>query len=81
MAPSGRVSNGSAETLTGLDVQMCVMLKGLAGFEGRTNDNKVFASPFAACRDRAADYFLALFSGRFRMRGWERIRPHPEAQP
>ncbi len=47
------VSNGSTEKLTGLQVQMCVMLKGLTGFEERTNDNKVFAKPFAACRDRA----------------------------
>jgi hypothetical protein len=30
---------------------MCVMLGGLAGFEGRTNDNKVFAKPFVTCRD------------------------------
>jgi hypothetical protein len=45
------VSNGSPETLTGLRVQMCVMLKGLTGFDGRTNDNKVFSPPFAACRD------------------------------
>ena len=46
-----RVTNGTSEPLTGLDVQMCVMLKGLAGFEGRTNRNKVFAAPFAACKD------------------------------
>jgi peptidoglycan/xylan/chitin deacetylase (PgdA/CDA1 family) len=46
------VSNRSAEKMTGLQVQMCVMLKGLTGFEGLTNDNKVFAKPFAACRDR-----------------------------
>jgi hypothetical protein len=26
------------------------MLKGAAGFEQQTNDNKVFASPYAACR-------------------------------
>jgi peptidoglycan/xylan/chitin deacetylase (PgdA/CDA1 family) len=45
------VSNGSATRLTGLQVQMCVMLKGLAGFDTRTNDNKIFAKPFAACRD------------------------------
>jgi hypothetical protein len=31
---------------------MCVMLKGLAGFYERTNQNKDFAKPFAACRDR-----------------------------
>lgn len=45
------VTNGSPQTLTGLRVQMCVMLGQLAGFEGRTNDNKVFAAPFAACHD------------------------------
>jgi len=27
------------------------MLAQLVGFETRTNDNKVFAAPFAACRD------------------------------
>jgi peptidoglycan/xylan/chitin deacetylase (PgdA/CDA1 family) len=47
------LANGSDEPLTGLQVQMCVMLKGLAGFDARTNDNKVFAAPFAACRDRS----------------------------
>ena len=46
-----RVTNGSAEKLTGLRVQMCVMLGHLKGFEGQTNDNKIFAAPFAACRD------------------------------
>jgi peptidoglycan/xylan/chitin deacetylase (PgdA/CDA1 family) len=47
------VKNGSEETLTGLRVQMCVMLAHLTGFEQRTNDNKVFAVPFAACRDES----------------------------
>jgi peptidoglycan/xylan/chitin deacetylase (PgdA/CDA1 family) len=46
-----RVTNGSADKLTGLRVQMCVMLAGLSGFDARTNDNKVFAAPFAACKD------------------------------
>ena len=46
-----RVTNGSTEALTGLDVQMCVMLKGLNGFELPSNDNKVFQPPFAAARD------------------------------
>ena len=45
------VSNGSTEALTGLDVQMCVMLKGLNGFDLQSNDNKVFQPPFAAARD------------------------------
>lgn len=58
-----RVSNGSAEKLTGLRVQMCVMLGGLAGFEGRTNANKVFAKPFAACRDVSGKRWVIV--------GWE----------
>jgi peptidoglycan/xylan/chitin deacetylase (PgdA/CDA1 family) len=57
------VSNGSATKLTGLRVQMCVMLKGLAGFDTRTNDNKVFAKPFAACRDASGKRWL--------IAGWE----------
>jgi peptidoglycan/xylan/chitin deacetylase (PgdA/CDA1 family) len=46
-----RVQNGSTEILTGLDIQMCMMLKGLTGFEAQSNDNKVFSPPFAAARD------------------------------
>jgi peptidoglycan/xylan/chitin deacetylase (PgdA/CDA1 family) len=46
-----RVTNGSDRPLSGLRVQMCVMLAQLTGFEARTNANKVFASPFAACKD------------------------------
>jgi peptidoglycan/xylan/chitin deacetylase (PgdA/CDA1 family) len=46
-----RVTNGSTEALAGLDVQMCVMLKGLAGFEAQSNDNKVLVPPFAAAHD------------------------------
>ncbi len=46
-----RVANGSAETVNGLDIQMCVMLKGLKGFERQSNDNKVFEPPFAAAGD------------------------------
>ncbi|MFO0845640.1 MAG: polysaccharide deacetylase family protein [Gemmataceae bacterium] len=47
------VANGGDRPLTGLRVQMCVMLKALTGFEDPTNDNKVFEAPFAACRDRS----------------------------
>lgn len=42
--------NGTAETLSDLRVQNCVMLKGAAGFTEQSNDNKVFAAPYAACR-------------------------------
>jgi hypothetical protein len=45
------LTNGSTEKLTGLSVQNCVMLKGLAGFEQQTNDNKVFRAPLVACHD------------------------------
>jgi peptidoglycan/xylan/chitin deacetylase (PgdA/CDA1 family) len=58
------VTNGSAETLTGLRIQMCVMLGRLAGFEQRTNDNKVFNAPFAACRDETGRRWI--------ITGWER---------
>ncbi len=44
------LTNGTDQTLSDLRVQNCVMLKGAAGFEQQTADNKVFASPYAACR-------------------------------
>jgi peptidoglycan/xylan/chitin deacetylase (PgdA/CDA1 family) len=58
------VTNGTSEKLTRLRVQMCVMLAGLAGFDKQTNDNKVFASPFAACRDATGKRWV--------ITGWER---------
>lgn len=42
--------NGTAEKLTGLRVQNCVMLKGAPGFTGQTNANKLFQKPYVACR-------------------------------
>lgn len=45
------LKNGTSETLTGLRVQNCVMLKGAAGFTAQTNENKRFEKPFAACHD------------------------------
>jgi hypothetical protein len=42
--------NGTSKRLTDLRVQNCVMLKGAAGFDQQTNENKVFAGPYAACR-------------------------------
>jgi peptidoglycan/xylan/chitin deacetylase (PgdA/CDA1 family) len=59
-----QVTNDSDKTLTGLRVQMCVMLAGLTGFEKRTNENKIFASPFAACRDDTGKRWI--------ITGWER---------
>lgn len=59
-----RVTNGSSAKLTGLRVQMCVMLAGLTGFEARTNDNKVLAAPFAAAKDTTGKRWIVV--------GWER---------
>jgi hypothetical protein len=58
-----RVTNGSTATLTGLDVQMCVMLKGLDGFGLPSNDNKLFQPPFAAAHDASG--------GRWVITAWE----------
>jgi len=44
------LTNGTDRTLTDLRVQNCVMLKAARGFEQQTNDNKLFRSPYAACR-------------------------------
>jgi hypothetical protein len=45
------LKNGTDQMLRGLVVQNCVMLKGLAGFEQQTNDNKVFRKPYVACHN------------------------------
>jgi hypothetical protein len=42
------LTNGTAELLSDLRVQNCVMLKGAAGFDQQTNDNKVFSGCYAA---------------------------------
>jgi hypothetical protein len=45
------LTNGTENTLRGLVVQNCIMLKGLAGFDQQTNDNKLFRKPFVACHN------------------------------
>ena len=42
--------NGTAETLTDLRVQNCIMLKGAEGFTEQTKENKLLRPPFAAAR-------------------------------
>ena len=59
-----KVTNGSGEKLTGLRVQMCVMLAGLKDFDQLTNNNKVFAAPFAACKDATGKRWV--------ITGWDR---------
>ncbi|MHB8953203.1 MAG: carbon-nitrogen hydrolase family protein [Pirellulaceae bacterium] len=44
------LKNGTAEKLTGLRVQNCVMLGYAHGFAAQTNTNKLFQSPYAAVR-------------------------------
>jgi peptidoglycan/xylan/chitin deacetylase (PgdA/CDA1 family) len=51
LAMEFRIRNDSEEALTGLDVQMCVMLKALHGFERQSNENRRFMPPFAAASD------------------------------
>jgi hypothetical protein len=44
------LKNGTKESLTGLRVQNCVMLKGAVGFTEQSNTNKLFRKPYVACR-------------------------------
>lgn len=44
------LTNGSDQTLKGLRVQNCVMLKGAKGFDQQDNANKHFQKPYAAVR-------------------------------
>jgi hypothetical protein len=52
------LTNGTDQPLSDLRVQNCVMLKGASGFEEQTNDNKVFAKPYVAVRNKAADRWI-----------------------
>ncbi len=52
------LTNGTKETLSDLRVQNCVMLKGAAGFEEQTNENKVFSKPYVAVRNKGGDRWI-----------------------
>jgi hypothetical protein len=52
------LTNGTAEPLSDLRVQNCVLLKGAAGFDDQTGDNKIFDPPYAACRSRDARRYV-----------------------
>lgn len=52
------LTNGTNETLTDLRIQNCVMLKGARGFNGQTNDNKIFAKPYCACRNETGGKWI-----------------------
>lgn len=52
------LTNGTSKPLSDLRVQNCVMLKGAAGFTKQTNDNKIFQSPWVACRSDTGDHWI-----------------------
>jgi hypothetical protein len=53
-----RLTNGTDHKLTDLRVQICVLLKAANGFEQQSNDNKVFAKPFTACRQTSGKRWI-----------------------
>ncbi|MFP6769605.1 MAG: hypothetical protein VB859_15625, partial [Planctomycetaceae bacterium] len=52
------IRNGTDETLTGLAVQNCVMLKSAIGFNRQANDNKRLAKPYVACRNMSSNRWI-----------------------
>jgi hypothetical protein len=52
------LKNGTSQPLSDLRVQNCVLLKGAPEFAAQTNDNKVFASPYVACRSARGDHWV-----------------------
>lgn len=62
------IKNGSDEPLSGLVVQNCMMLARAAGFDQRTNDNKLIEKPFVACHDGTKSRWI--------ITGWQNcVRP------
>lgn len=58
------LTNHTEQTLTGLRLQNCVMLKGLPGFTEQTETNKVFKGSIAACRSEETHHVV--------LTSWER---------
>lgn len=54
------LTNGTAEPLSDLRVQMCAMLKGCKDFDQQTNDNKIFRGSLAACRNSTGNRWVIL---------------------
>ncbi|MBI2477118.1 MAG: polysaccharide deacetylase family protein [Planctomycetia bacterium] len=52
------IRNGTAETLSGLRVQNCVMLKDAIGFADLTTDNKLLQNPYVACRNHEGNRWV-----------------------
>ncbi len=55
--------NGTDEKLTDMRVQNCIMLKGMPGFNGQTNANKLIRKPYVACHSEDG--------GRWIITAWE----------
>ena len=60
------LKNGTETTLTGLNLQNCVMLRELRGFADRDNRNKVYSIPYAACRNEEGNRWV--------ITGWQGCR-------
>ena len=58
------LKNESAQALTGLRVQVCVMLQGAPEFNRQTNDNKRLTAPIAAARSEKGNRWI--------LTAWER---------
>jgi peptidoglycan/xylan/chitin deacetylase (PgdA/CDA1 family) len=52
------ITNDTNETLRGLAVQNCVLLKGAEEFNLLSNDNKLFRDPYVACRNSAGNRWI-----------------------
>jgi hypothetical protein len=66
------LKNGTKEKLTNMRVQNCVLLKGARGFTAQSNNNKVFAPPYAACKAQGIEVCIDPASQEFVTRGLER---------
>lgn len=52
------ITNRTKETLTGLRVQNCVMLKGAKGFDDRDNANKTLTNPYATVLSKSGNRWV-----------------------
>lgn len=54
------IQNGTEAALSGLRAQVCVMLAALPGFDGQTNDNKVFDEPVTTVSNADGTRWIAI---------------------
>jgi peptidoglycan/xylan/chitin deacetylase (PgdA/CDA1 family) len=75
------ITNGSAQLLTGLRVQNCVMLKAAPQFNALTTDNRFFDEPYAACRNAAGDRWVITAWEPFHRTGGNSLCPCLHSDP